>query len=470
MVPRDDIVFPVGEVPTDPGVARLVGLYPQRQEGLFMQRVRVPSGRVTREQWRALASIAARYTPHYPIHVTTRQDVELHGVLPGDVGLVQRELDKVGLTGLSACGDALRNITACPHAGLLPGTVDTDPIAEALQAAADEMPWIRSMPRKFKISLCGCDNLCAKPWINDLGLVARADATFQAIVAGSLGARPGTGLLLYDAMPPEEVVPLLVATLKLFNEHGDRENRRRARLRHIRERWGDQEFARRLKEAHQREIADGRWSTVPVQVAEGPPLHVTRLQLPHGDMPASVALKLASLVEEPADALRVGLAHDLYLFTETPPELPASLERMVGGPAVVSCPGTTWCSRGIADSRAAEDRIRSELPADSALTVGISGCPNNCAHAAVADIGLVGARGREGAEAYRLTAGGGGGRTAKLGLELHPRVPADLVGKAGALIEDTYRNRQRDGQSLEQFVAGNPAELRSAIEEMLGEA
>jgi sulfite reductase beta subunit-like hemoprotein len=111
------VKFPCEALPEDGARARLLGVYPQRQEGLFMQRVKLPGGRIAASQLRALASISERCGPDWPLHLTTRQCFELHGLRREDVPAVQREIQAAGLTSLGAAGDTLRNLTVCPGAG-----------------------------------------------------------------------------------------------------------------------------------------------------------------------------------------------------------------------------------------------------------------------------------------------------------------------------------------------------------------
>ncbi|MFW6159462.1 MAG: hypothetical protein ACOC8E_08905 [Planctomycetota bacterium] len=257
MTDRTQLPFPCDRRPDDPTVRGLLGIYDQRQEGLHMQRVKVHAGRISSGRLRALAAIAREHTPDYPIHLTTRQDVELHGVRPEDIPAVHHALADVGLTTVGACGDSLRNLTACPASGLLPGTYDLTDLVDELRAAGESLPFIRDMPRKFKISVSGCEEACARPWINDLGLVGGPHGRFRAIFAGSLGRRPGTGIELYDSLEPAELIPLAVAALRLFNAEGDREHRSKARSRHVRERIGDQAFAERIGELFGREKQGG---------------------------------------------------------------------------------------------------------------------------------------------------------------------------------------------------------------------
>ena len=122
--------------------------------------------------------------------MTTRQDVELHGIRPADLPAVQQGIDRLGLTGAAACGDSVRNIAVCPRNGCCPGTWDVGELVRALGAAVESLPWREDLPRKFKISVSGCREACGRPWINDLGLVANPDGSFRVVLAGSLGAEP----------------------------------------------------------------------------------------------------------------------------------------------------------------------------------------------------------------------------------------------------------------------------------------
>jgi sulfite reductase (ferredoxin) len=339
------------------------------------------------------------------------------------------------------------------------------PLADAIKQSGESLPFIRSMPRKFKIGISGCEQACARPWFTDLGLVCKEDGTFQAIGAGSLGARPGAGILLYDELPVEHVVPLVRAALTVFNAEGDRENRSRARFRHVRERLGDEVFRQRLDDAFRGELAstEDRATTGPgaercarsglapegcataglARPCESRPLQLelagdighelARFHPPLGDITPDVADELADATEAAGATMRLGLAHDVVLYGSQEVKLSPALQRLADGPAATSCPGATWCKRGIADSRAAELSIREVLPNGKALSICVCGCPNNCTHAAVADIGLTGqTRAIDGrtVAGFRLLAGGAGGRTPQLAREVAAFVPAGDVAAA----------------------------------------
>lgn len=471
----DQVRFPCEHMPEEPREARLLGIYPQRQNGLFMQRVRVPGGGIRPDQWRGLAALAGRHTAGYPLHVTTRQDVELHGLRPEDIADVQHGIRDVGLSCAGACGDTIRNITSCPGNGLRRGTWDVSDLVESIQACIESIPWITDLPRKFKISVCGCSESCTRPRINDLGLVANHDGTFRAVVAGSLGSRPATGILLDDALAVECVLPLTVGLLRLFHAEGDRKHRHRARLRHVRERLGEEAFRERVEKLFQEELADGSHGAPHVRrVGNDTPLQA-RLRLPLGDIMPEAAIELGRAVEEVDAKLRIGLEHDLLLYGHSPPALSAALSALSTRMPVVACPGSTWCTKGIVDCRAAAERIVSRLPQQACVSIAASGCPNNCSQAAVASIGLVGRIRRVGGQpvkGFRILVGGGRGSDSGLAREVHPFVPAHDIDGAVAWIVEKYRRVVDHGATtdFDEFLSKEFRGLAEMLDRRYGAA
>lgn len=450
--------FPCRHLPDDPAQARRLGLYGQRQEGLLMQRVRIPLGRLLPGQLRGLATLAERFTPATPLRLTTRQDLEFHNLSPADIPALQTGLHDLGLTTVDACGDTVRNLVACPEDGLLPGGWDLAPMAAALARLLAALPEAASLPRKFKISL-SCDPAgCARPWLNDLGLVARPDGTLDVMLAGSLGARPALAIAYAQSIAPDAAFRILVAAVQLFHLEGDRQNRHRARLRHVRERLGDDEFRRRLDALRDEAMAAPTPvpAVGPQRVAQAPRRRL-RLRPLLGDLPPSLALAIADVAGADGE-IRLGLDHDLWVVADNdtwiPPEVAAITDDLARG-ALVACPGTTWCSRGIADARGLALRIRTAMPPGSPLAIAISGCPNNCAHSAVADIGLVGRmKTVDGLsrEHWRLFAGGGRGMSPQLAAEIHPAVPADDAPAIVAALAEEFA-RDGNGSPFAKFAA-----------------
>ncbi|HBO45535.1 MAG TPA: hypothetical protein DD670_16705 [Planctomycetaceae bacterium] len=298
------------------------------------------------------------------------------------------------------------------------------------------------MPRKFKISVCGCFDSCVRPWINDLGLVANRDGTFRAITAGSLGSKPGTGVATYETLTVGQIPALVVALLRLFHAEGDRTRRHRARLRHVRERLGDEVFKDRLDELFREEATlDGHGLPRVWRVERDTPLQA-HLHLPLGDLMPEPARELGRAVREARGELRIGLDHDLLLFGEAMPVLARELRDLATRAPVVACPGSTWCSKAIVDSRAAAERIGRRLTRPGCPTIAVSGCPNNCARSGAARVGLVGRIQRvenTPVQGFRVLVGGGEGCDVELARELHPFISADDIDEAVSWLVGEFR-------------------------------
>ena len=356
-----------------------------------MQRVKVPGGRISWKQWRMMTELAGKYSPATPLHVTTRQSLEFHNVSAGELESLKSELENLGFDTFGAGGDGVRNITVCPGCKD-ENAVDLFPLAERLQSYFNGQPFERALPRKFKISLSGCSNKCAKPFISCLGFVAQPNRLFTVIGAGSLGAVPVLGIELYKNLPAEDLFALCTAAVELFIEFGDRENRRKARFRHIRTRLGDEVFIKELNRRFEEQKA--RQGRPKVEIADINPnaKFITRLQLINGNISIEDALLLAEVAEAALAELRINLTHGLELYGPNPIKLPASLARLEGLPRIVACPGAATCPNAIVECHNISERI-ADLFKDKPgcdKTIAISGCANGCAHSRVADVGLVG--------------------------------------------------------------------------------
>jgi sulfite reductase beta subunit-like hemoprotein len=373
--------------------------------------------------------------------LTTRQDIELHDLTEKQVPVVQGQLAEAGMTGLGASGDSLRNITVCPCSGAVRGRKDVLPLGRGIQAALEQIPGILAMPRKFKISL-SCGTECGQAWINDLGLVAKKEDGkwgFFVTVGGSLGAKPGGGIKLFDWIPPEDVCPLAVATVCVFIDHADRNDRTHARLRHVRERIGDDAFAKTLEKAFKAAKSERHWPQAELPEASDRFGASLTLTFANGDVTPEAGEALGQL--ESCDELRVriGCHHQIVIFGPDEGSLGqkvsqfSELKRAANEQmTVVACPGKRWCRRALVRTDRMADRIRAELATKipPAMAVCISGCPNGCAHSTVADIGLVGGittiKGEK-REVFDLFWGGGMGKDNRLANPLARKLSCDDV-------------------------------------------
>lgn len=401
---------------------KLLGVYPQKQAEFYMQRIKIFGGRISWSQWRTIARCAARYSPHTPLHLTTRQDIEFHNLSANDLPSLQEELSAVGLSTFGAGGDSVRNITVCTDCKF-GGDINVYELARNVRDHLGSLPIFASLPRKFKISFSACQKACAKPFINDLAFTAQSNGLLTAVGAGSLGPKPATGIELYKNLSAADVIPLCQAAIEFFNEHGDRQNRRKARLRHVRQRLGNEAFRQEL---------DGRFKTlrekrnnqsIAIESVNHELNRLLKLQLPNGDIAAEDALSLADCAEPLNLELRINLSHGLELYGSSGFDLrlPSQLTVLTDRPAIVACPGCKTCTNAITDCCATADKLRDALKnIKSEKYIHLSGCPNDCAQCAVADIGFIGMiRTIDGVrqQCYRVLKKGESGTTAKLAQE-----------------------------------------------------
>jgi sulfite reductase (ferredoxin) len=226
------------------------GIYGQRQPGVQMVRIKIPFGGLNSLQARTIAEMAERYATGVG-HVTTRQDIQLHYVSLEHVGTIMRRLAEVGVTTREACGNTVRNVTACHLAGVCQGEVfDVTPYAKAVSGHLLRNPLNQSLPRKFKIAFSGCRHDCAMTPIHDMGFLAvkhpDGEIGFRVTAGGGLGSTPRLAHLLREFLPMEDLLPLCDSVIKVFDNLGNRKNRNKARMKFVIEKLGFEEFKRRV--------------------------------------------------------------------------------------------------------------------------------------------------------------------------------------------------------------------------------
>ena len=230
------------------------GTYGQRQAGdAQMLRIKIPQGIVDGSQLRALADVAERYSRGFA-HVTTRQNVQLHFLRLHDVEPVMRRLAEAGLTTREACGNSVRNVTACPFAGVaVDEAFDVTPYAEALTRYLLRHPLSSRLPRKFKIAFEGCPEDHAFAAINDIGFHARpagngsSGRAFRVTVGGGTSILPTSGQLLFERLPAGEVLDLAEAVLRLYAARGDYAHKQRNRMKFLIREMGFEAFRGELE-------------------------------------------------------------------------------------------------------------------------------------------------------------------------------------------------------------------------------
>ena len=231
------------------------GVYSQRQAGVHMIRTKIPGGSMTAAQMDQLANIADEFCGGKG-HLTTRQNIQYHFVPLPQVSELLHKLADFRLTTREACYNTVRNVTACPLSGLLADEVfDVHPYAQKVAFAFLHKELTDSMPRKFKIAFSGCKEDCMLGAIHDVGLravIRDGRRGFRMVVGGGLGPLPVEAHLLDEFVPVENLVSRIEAVLRLFNTHGNRKNKNKARLKFVvRERgwdWVKEEIERNYQD------------------------------------------------------------------------------------------------------------------------------------------------------------------------------------------------------------------------------
>ena len=410
-----------------------MGIYEQRTVGKFMVRIRIGAGLAESHQLKRVAQLSNKYGNGI-LHVTTRQDIQIHEVNVEDTPDVLESLLEVGLSPRGGGGNTVRNVTACPGTGVCMN--EKFNIAPYSIATAEYLLQERSsfnLPRKYKIVFSGCPEDCAFASVADLGFFAHNDnggKGFAVYAGGGLGPNPAVAVKMEDFVPADEVLEVAEAVKRLFDKHGDRSNKHKARLRYVLKRIGIEEFVKLYqqeravikKEGLKGEIPEFRDVTAAYQKSgesnngdvkitvnvlpektEG--LFGVRLNLGLGDISADSLAKAADIADEFGTGLiRTTQLQNLLITSVRGSDIEKIKSALSGigidvsaidKPKIVACAGASTCKLGLCLSRGLAEAISDKL-GESQVTdkgrevVRISGCPNSCGHHFIADIGFEG--------------------------------------------------------------------------------
>ena len=412
-----------------------------------MLRIKLPLGVVTPEQLDVMCELAEEYSDGI-LHVTTRQDIQLHYVHVDDSADLMRRLAAAGITTREACGNSVRNVTQCPYSGTCRGEAfDTTPHAYALTYFLLGHDDTQDFGRKFKIAFSGCkSDPCGLVNFHDMGAVAKTrvvdgklERGFEIFIGGGLGSVPQEARLLSEFTPEAELLPLAQAISRVFARLGEKENRARARIKFLIKKIGVEEFSRLVTEERAKLRPDPRWTeflsrlnerdesplrpgsaisgskptesflrdNVKPQKQEG--FYTVKVKLPLGDFTGDQGRALAELARRHSgNPIRLTADQNLVLRWVSGADLGTlQAEFAILGLAeagadtitdITSCPGTDTCKLGISSSRGLSRELRRQLnviestlsdPA-RALHIKCSGCFNSCGQHHVADIGFLG--------------------------------------------------------------------------------
>src|SRR5713226_8763047 len=234
-----------------------------------MQRIKVPFGGLNARQLEVMAELAEEYSDGIA-HVTTRQDFQLHFIHIEDTPALMRRLAAVGITTREACGNVVRNVTACPIAGVCrTEAFDVTPYADALARFLMGHPDTQDFGRKFKFAFSGCQGeACGLVNMHDMGAIAvkRGDGAggerrgFALYVGGGLGTVPHQAKLFEAFLPEAELLPTAQAIARVFARLGEKKNRNRARIKFLVAQLGIAEFKRLVLEERASLAPEPEWT------------------------------------------------------------------------------------------------------------------------------------------------------------------------------------------------------------------
>ncbi len=415
-----------------------------------MQRIKIPFGGVTPDQMDVLADLAEEYADSV-LHVTTRQDFQLHYIHIDDTPTLMRRLASVGITTREACGNSVRNVTACPLAGVCRGEVfDVTPYAKASAKFLLGHPDAQGFGRKFKIAFSGCkEEACGLVNMHDFGAIAakriedgKEKRGFELYVGGGLGAVPHDAKLFDAFLPEQELLPTVQAIARVFARLGEKKNRAQARIKFLVAKLGIEEFRRIVLEERKIMPQDARWTSHLAELEEwserpfraGGRLSgqekpngfeqwyatnvyrqrqdgyvVAAVTLPLGDISSWQTRELAGIARRfSGESVRTTVEQNIILRWVSEADLIDLYRELVriglnesGAGTIVdvtACPGTDTCKLGIASSRGLAEEIRSRLTTKAFdmdqsvrnLRIKISGCFNSCGQHHIADLGFYG--------------------------------------------------------------------------------
>ncbi len=227
------------------------GVYGQRQQGVQMVRIKLPYGKMTLNQWKRIADISDEYSTG-KMHFTTRQDVQIHFVSLDKTPELWAKLEQENITLREACGNTVRNITASPTAGIDPNEpFDVTPYVQATFEYFLRNPVCQEMGRKFKMSFSNTDEDTALSYMHDLGFIPKIKDSkrgFKIMIGGGLGAQPQLAHLAYEFLEADKIIPFTEAVLRVFDRHGERNSRHKARLKFLIAKIGFETFMQLVEE------------------------------------------------------------------------------------------------------------------------------------------------------------------------------------------------------------------------------
>lgn len=437
------------------------GVYGQRQEGVQMIRIKIPYGRLSVAKLRKICDVSQEYS-RGNLHITTRQDIQIHYVKLDRTPELWAELEKEEVTMREACGNTVRNVTGSPMAGIdKEEPFDVTPYVDAFFKYFLRNPICQDMGRKFKVSFSSSDADDCLSYMHDLGFIPKikdGERGFKVMLAGGLGSQPRLADVAFEFLPVDQIVPYAEKVLRVFDRYGERSRRNKARMKFLLSEIGMEEFTK-LAEDQSVALKNNSYPiqdilpfalnhgkfTKEIQAAPNTEKYkiwlesnifeqkqkgyfAVGLKIKTGDISIEKARKLAEIIEEyAADDFRLTVNQGIILRYVKEAYLPnvfLALDELGLANAgfdtlfdIIACPGTDTCNLGIASSmglakeleRMLEEEYK-QLVNNRDIHIKISGCMNACGQHTIANIGFQGMTVKSGkliAPASQVLLGGG---------------------------------------------------------------
>lgn len=496
-------IFPKG---TDVFLTKYEGLFfvSPAQES-FMVRLRLAGGIVSSHQFRGVASLSEQFGGGY-CHITTRANIQFREIPANKAMDVLMGLHDLGIINRGAGADNIRNITASPTAGIDPQEwIDTRPLARQMHHYIINHPEMFCLPRKFNISFDGGGTVSTVADTNDIGFFAvrippdqasldfPAGIYFRLELGGITGHKDfsrGTGIFLR----PEQCIPAAVAILKTFIIHGDRTDRKKARLKYLLDSWG---FKRFLDNCQAHLPFDWPVFTGIEPESPAPPnpighvdfhpqkqsgFHYVGIVLPVGRLTCEQMCGIADIADKYGSGdLRLTVWQNVLISNIREKDIPTvrqeiekldlhwSATHVRAG--LVACTGNKGCKFAASDTKGHAELIarhlESRLEMDQPVNIHLTGCHHSCAQHYIGDIGLLGtkvSKGDDMVEGYTIFVGGGHGRDRSIARELYKNIPADLVPDClEGLLRCYLRHRHSPNQRFFEFAQSISADEFRAL-------
>lgn len=483
------------------------GVYGQRQKGVQMVRIKVPLGIIAPNQLRNIARVSDEYSDGL-MHITTRQDIQIHHVSLDDTPNLWADLEKDQITLREACGNTVRNITASPFAGVDPNEpFDITPYGWTLFTFFLRNPVGAEMGRKFKIALSATENDLARTYMHDLGLIPLIKENFKGfkvLLGGGLGGQPALAEVIRDFLPVEDLIPYSEAIVRVFDQYGERNKRHKARLKFLVKDLGLTDVIEKIETEFQRslfydypvtnsplyvntplKLVDDlvakagfqNWSKTNVRPQKDEAYVSVTVKIRNGNITTDQARGFASLIEQfsPEEG-RLTIEQNIVIRSVKKEALIAFYNALFDlGFAdfgagritdITACPGTKTCNLGITASydvaAVLEDVLLNEYQQvilEKNLQIKISGCMNACGQHTVSDIGFHGStiRTEDGmVPALQVLLGGviKGGGAAQFGDKII-KIPTKRVRDVIRFILDDYEKHASNKESFNSYYNRN---------------